>query len=61
MAKRITKELLQRMSDENLELASSITLTLFNKSPFLSRVKRTLGRDLKLFVTELEKRQNGNV
>ena len=55
--KEFTKEMLQRMSDENLELASSITLTLFNESSFFSRVKRQLGRDLKLFVTELEKRQ----
>ncbi len=57
MSKRITKEMLQRFPDENLELAASITLTLFNQSSFFSRTKRALGHDLKLFVTELERRQ----
>ena len=61
MSKQITEEMLQRMPDENLELASSIMLTLFNTSPFFSRTKRQIGHNLKLFVTELERRQNGNV
>ncbi len=38
--KTLTKEMVQRLPDENLELASSITLTLFNKSSFFSRAKR---------------------
>ncbi len=57
MGKQITEKMLQRMPDENLELASSIALTLFDTSPSFSRIKRQIGRDLKMFVTELEKRQ----
>lgn len=57
MGNRITKKMIRRMEDEILELFTSTTLFLFNQAGFFSRIKRSLGRDLKLLVNELENRQ----
>ena len=57
MAEVLTKEMLQRLPDENLDLAASITLTLFNQAPFFSRIKRLLKRDLRLFQGEFQARK----
>ncbi len=54
---QLTKETLESLADENLDLAASITLTLFNQSPIMSRIRRILRKDLKMFIAELERRQ----
>ncbi len=54
--KQLTKETLESLTDENLGLAASITLTLFNQSPVISKIRRTLKEDLKMFKAELELR-----
>jgi hypothetical protein len=51
----LTKQILQRLSDEDLDLSASITLKLFEEATS-SKAKNLLKQDLKLFLAEFEAR-----
>ncbi len=56
MSDKITEEMVRRLDNENLFLASTIALSLFVSAPLFSKIKRTLRCDLKIFTAELERR-----
>ncbi len=53
----LTDEMLHGLPDENLDLAASITLKLFEDAPLFSKAKKSLRCDLKLFLAEFKTRR----
>ena len=56
--KQFTVDALRGLASEELALAHGIVVALFHHSPWWSRVRKSLKKDLKMFATELERRES---